>query len=70
MSEWQELVGMVSGMKVTASMVVQRHAAIYAKDVEIEDVNAICNALGDISIDEAIAALDRMQLETGIPARE
>jgi len=50
-------------MKATATMVVQRHAAIYARDVPMETVEAICRALGEISIDEATAALDRLQLE-------
>ena len=56
-----ELAETVANMKSTATMFVQRHAAIYARDVPIETVESICRALGDISIDEATAALDRLQ---------
>jgi hypothetical protein len=58
-----ELAETVANMKSTATMFVQRHAAIYARDVPIETVESICRALGDISIDEATAALDRLQIE-------
>jgi hypothetical protein len=53
----------LSGLRDTATRLVRRHAAIYAPDVPLADVVAICTALGDISIDEAVAALDRLQEE-------
>lgn len=59
----RELQEAVKGIRETAAAFVQRHAAIYARDVPIETVNAICGALGDISIDEATAVLDRLQSE-------
>jgi hypothetical protein len=70
MNHQEHLVRTVRAMKDTATMFVQRYAAFYTPDVSIDDVDAICKALGDISIDEATAALDRMQRDTGIPARE
>ena len=57
------LAATVAGMKHTATLFVQRHAAISAPDVSPAMVEAICAALGDISIDEATAALDRLQAE-------
>jgi len=57
----EELAATVGEMKETATMFVQRYAAIHARDVSTEMVDAICRALGDISIDEATAALDRLQ---------
>ena len=56
----------VTNMRQTAEGLVQRHAAIYARDVPMYDVEAICRALGDISVDEAIAALDRLQREAAV----
>jgi hypothetical protein len=64
----EQLTESVARMKITASMFVQRYAALNARDVPQADVDAICNALGDISIDEATAALDRQQAKIG-PAR-
>lgn len=48
-------------LRATAVAIVQRHAAVYARDVPIRVVESICGALGDISIDEATAGLDREQ---------
>jgi len=57
----EELAARVGEMRETAAMFVRRHAAIYAPDVSATMVDSICQALGDISIDEATAALDRLQ---------
>lgn len=57
------LAATVAEMKTTATLFVERHAAIYAPDVSPEMVKAICAALGEISIDEATAALNRLQGE-------
>jgi hypothetical protein len=59
----EELAKTVGEMKATAVMFVRRHAAISAPDVSAAMVDSICQALGDISIDEATAALDRLQAE-------
>ena len=59
----QELREIVGNMKDTATMIVQRFAAIRAPDVPLEMVQAICTALGDISVDEATAVLVRLQRE-------
>jgi len=53
----------VSRLKHMATLAVRRHAAFYAPDVGPAMVEAICAALGDISIDEAIAELNRLQGE-------
>ena len=46
-----------------ARVFVHRYAEQNAKDVPVGKINAICRALGDISIDEATAAVDRLQAE-------
>jgi len=56
-----ELAATVADMRATAVRFVERHAAVYARDVAPDVVAAVCDALGDISIDEATAALDREQ---------
>ena len=53
----------VAEMKITATLFVRRHAAFYAPDVSPERVDSICAALGEISLDEATAALNRLQGE-------
>jgi hypothetical protein len=53
----------VRQMRETATLAVQQHAAQRTPDVHSADVEAICNALGDISLEEAIAALDELQIE-------
>jgi hypothetical protein len=58
-----QLVEQVRAMRVKAGLIVERHAAIYARDVSIDIVRDICGALGDISVDEATAVLDRLQRE-------
>jgi hypothetical protein len=59
-----ELAAAVHEMKDSASYYVKRYAATHARDVDPETIAAICNALGDfISINEATAALDRLQRE-------
>jgi hypothetical protein len=58
-----ELAESVREMKHLAGLIVQHHWRLYARDVPRIEVDAICNALGDISIDEATAALDRHQRE-------
>jgi len=58
-----ELAAEVGRMKHAAILVVQRHAAIRAPDVSLALVASLCAALGDISVDEAFAALDRLQQE-------
>lgn len=63
-----ELAAHVKGMRDTAAAVVRRHAAIYARDVTLVQVEAICRALGDISIDEALEVLTGLQADHG-PAR-
>lgn len=59
----EELAAQVADMRWTARLIVERHAAIYARDVPIAEVDAITAALGDISLDEAMAAIDRRQRE-------
>lgn len=58
----------VRELRVTAARFVRRHAAIYAKDVPRAEVDAICTALGDITIDEATDALDRRRRQGEIGA--
>ena len=58
-----ELATAVAEMREAGSHVVQRYAAIHAPAVSSEMVAAICRALGDISLDEATAALDQLQRE-------
>ena len=53
----------LQSMKVNAEVIVRRHAALHAPKVETRDVDAICRALGEISVDEATAALDRIERE-------
>ena len=58
-----ELTGMVTTMKDTAVGVVRQYAAARCPNVPDTTVRAIEGALGDISIDEAFDALDRINLE-------
>lgn len=51
-------------MKAAAAQSVQQYAVTSAPNVSRDMVDAICRALGTISVDEAIAALDRLQAES------
>ena len=46
-----------------ATLAVQRHAALYAPDVAPALVEALCAALGEISVHEAILELNKLQGE-------
>lgn len=59
----QQFASVVGEMRQSASMFVQRYAAVHARDVPMDTVEAFCRALGEISVDEATAALDRLQRE-------
>ncbi len=58
-----ELSAEVGRLKHTATLAVQRHAALYAPDVAPAMVTAICAALGEISVHEAITELNKLQGE-------
>jgi hypothetical protein len=48
-------------MRRDAAVIVRVYALQHAPDVPTATVDAICGALGDISIDEAIDVLERIQ---------
>lgn len=47
-----------------AVLCLRRHAAVYAPNVPQTTLAALCDALGEISYDDAIAELDRLQADT------
>jgi polyhydroxyalkanoate synthesis regulator phasin len=53
----------VRALRETATLAVQQHAARLAPDVPSADINAICAALGEITLEEAIAQVDQLQRE-------
>lgn len=57
-------------MKAPAIAVVRQYAKEHAPLVPADFIDALCNALGEISVDEAMAALDRFNLERQAAARE
>lgn len=59
----EQLVADVRWMRQGADAVVRAHARAITTLVDQAAIDAICKALGEISIDEAIAALDQLQIE-------
>lgn len=58
-----ELVEATRLMRRDAALILWSHAAEHCLDVNVVDVQALADALGDISIGEAIAAVDRLQAD-------
>ncbi len=59
----QDLATAVRGLKARAEHYVRAYARASAPNVPLETVDAFCQALGEISVDEALNALDRVQTE-------
>lgn len=63
MNTREELRAEVHRMRVSAEAFVRRYAADHAPHIAASRLDGIIGALGDISIDEACDALDKIELE-------
>lgn len=59
----EDVKNVVFDLKASTIIDLKRYARLHTPLVSKEDVDAICNALGDISWDEATAGLDKIQKE-------
>jgi len=58
---------MVTDLRAPAARYLRRHAKTHCPLVPAADLDAICNALGEVSVEEAKRALDRLQAEHAPP---